>query len=234
MKPLSFLACVALLALSLVHVPVARAGEPSSSDAQPQIVLNNHRVAGFQPPGLDVGDLRAFADTEPAHVSFALTKDDDEADNALFFIEGSTLRNAVELDAPNTYRIRIRATGTWGDMEESLAIETMLPMPGDLDRSFDPGAGLLGATWSILPQPDGKILVAGTPPRLQQSTGGRIARLLLVFIAEASKDLLTWLPFDAVEEISDDGNGETETVTLIAAEPLIAQGKHFLRVRVER
>jgi len=56
----------------------------------------------------------------------------------------------------------------------------------------------------------------------------------LSWIAEVSNDLTDWSSFDFAEETISDGGGGVDTVTLINLEPMAANQKRFIRVRVEK
>lgn len=56
----------------------------------------------------------------------------------------------------------------------------------------------------------------------------------LLWSAQVSDDLLLWLPFDFTENVRDDGNGVTETVTLTDLGSMKAHQRRFLRVKVEK
>jgi uncharacterized delta-60 repeat protein len=224
------------------------------------IGISHTIVEPGEPAGTLVATIEAD-DPDRAQVHlFTLVPGDGADDNALFAIEGDSLRTASALDPHQSlYRIRIRAANQHGlfitrtfvlttSDDGFLAWAAALPegQRGELD---DPGGyripNLLRYAFGMdalqperdrLPQIGEHIISEGEQPGvyLTFTYTRRTDDSSLIYIAETSDDLLAWLSFHGAEEVSDDGNSETEAVTLIDSEPIAEQNTRFLRVRVER
>ncbi|HMR49287.1 MAG TPA: hypothetical protein PKE40_08680 [Arachnia sp.] len=90
-------------------------------------------------------------------------------------ISGGTVQVVVALPSASggdSVVLDIASTGY-----SPLATTVVLPAPGSLDTTFDPGAGLNNNGRALALQPDGKIIVTGAFTAVDGTARGRIARL---------------------------------------------------------
>jgi uncharacterized delta-60 repeat protein len=236
-------------------------GGAASWDGGPSdIVLSNSTVQEFSPAGSTVGILLAIDDNpDDLHIFELVTGESDDG-NAFFTIDGDVLKTAAVFDSAvrSTYTIRVRATDLSGaSLEKNLVVTVERDryqvwaedLPADERGAHDDPGGhgipnLLRYAFGMdalqperakLPQVGQQILTVDgeVETYLTLTYTRRTGEPDLIFIAEASADLLDWHPIAVTEEIQSTGDG-IETVTIVDSEPIDTNTKRFLRVSVER
>lgn len=235
-------------------------GPPSWDEAPANILLSNHRVQEHSPIGTTVGTFSAV-DANPDDIhTFALVGGEGDEGNSFFTIDDDVLKTAAvfEHDTQTAYSIRVRATDLAGStLEKNLTVTVErdryevwtenLPS-GQRGESDDPGghglANLLRYGFAMDPlQPErdqlpriGTQAVSPSGQRLTVTFIRRKDDIKLSYSIEGSEDLLSWSPLTrtTILHVTDDGTGETETVTVIDTQNIDDRARRFLRVRVER
>ena len=227
-----------------------------------EIVLSNATIPEHRPIGSEVGTLSAFdPDEDDVHV-FELVSGAGDEGNALFAIHETSLvtDEVLDYETQTTHAIRVRAIdlgGLYVEQNFTIIVERdsfrawSTGLPNDeRGEGDDPGGfgipNLLRYAFDMDPvQPRreklpeaGTVVVTDRRGEMTYLTITYTRRTdddLLRYFVEGSNDLVSWSELlRAREDIADDGNGFTETVTVRDTVSLDSGAKRFLRVRVER
>jgi uncharacterized delta-60 repeat protein len=225
------------------------------------ILLSNHRASEDLPAGASIGILSAVdANLGDKHTFTLVGGEGDEGNNS-FIIQGNILKTArvFSYHEGKIVRIRVQTNDVGGLSTQKILEIEILPgfyhqwaesLPkGERGMQDDPGGhgipnllryafamGPLNPEREKLPRVDAVMSVrGGTSTHLQITYTRRKDDGRLRFTIESSENLGTWSALlRPVTQITDNGDGLTETVTVTDTQPIDNLTTRFLRVRVER